>query len=443
MRDYLLVGAVAAVVTFVATPVVGFVARRFRPRGWLVEPNARSVHTTPIPHVGGIAMLVGFLVAMMVGWRLGSLGVVFDDNSEPLGIVVAVVIVFVIGHLDDVRELAPPAKVTGIVVAAMVLVGAGATMFYFRVPFYEVILLSGDWTPLVTVLWLLGLTQAINLIDGLDGLAAGIVAIAAAAFFVYSFRLNDLGLLPDRNVGPLIAIIAVGVCVGFLPHNFNPARIFMGDSGAFLLGTLMAVSTSLVGGRADPNPQDFVGQTFFFLAPLAIPLLILGVPIVDTVFAVIRRASRRQALDVADKGHLHHRLMNLGHGHRRSVLILWAWTALLSGFVLYPVLSDQNPSYLTFGIGAIGLVLFTVMHPSVRRKRAMAVEAALDRPASEQIDPSRPERREAQRDGRSPDDRADGADDADDADGGGVPAEAAGADRRDRSATAEVENVAE
>jgi UDP-GlcNAc:undecaprenyl-phosphate/decaprenyl-phosphate GlcNAc-1-phosphate transferase len=119
------------------------------------------------------------------------------------------------------------------------------------------------------------------------------------------------------------------------------------------------------------------------------------VPILDTLFAIVRRLSKRQAIDVADKGHLHHRLMNLGHGHRRSVLILWAWTALLSAFVLYPVLSDENPSYLTFGIGALGIVLYTVMHPSVRRKRAMAVEAALDRPASEQIDPSRPERREA------------------------------------------------
>src|SRR5690606_20680151 len=127
-----------------------------------------------------------------------------------------------------------------------------------------------------------------------------------------------------RNPGPLVAVIAAGICIGFLPHNFNPARIFMGDSGAFLLGLLMAVSTSLVGGRADPNTQAFVGQTFFSFAPLAIPVLILGVPIVDTIFAIVRRASRRQALDVADKGHLHHRLRNLGHGHRRSVLILWA-----------------------------------------------------------------------------------------------------------------------
>ena len=142
----------------------------------------------------------------------------------------------------------------------------------------------------------------------------------------------------------------------------------MGDSGALLLGLLMAVSTSVVGGRADTD-QRFIGQTFFFLAPLVFPLFILGVPILDPLFAIIRRATKRQALDVADKGHLHHRLMNLGHGHRRSVLILWAWTALLSAFVLYPVLSGENPAYLPFGVIALGIVLFTVLHPSVRQAR--------------------------------------------------------------------------
>ena len=392
LADYLLIGAVAAVVTAIATPIVRVLAHRV---GWVVAPNARSVHTSPIPHVGGMAMLIGFLVAFVTAWMLGSFELIFVDNSEPKGILLAALIVFFTGFLDDIVDLAPPGKVTGVVMAGIVLAYFGATMFYFRVPFFDVVILSSDWTPLVTVLWLLGMTQAINLIDGLDGLAAGIVAIAATSFFLYANKLNDLELLPDRNLGPLIAIITAGVCVGFLPYNFNPARIFMGDSGAFLLGMLLAVSTSVVGGRADPNTQDFVGQTFFFFAPLAIPLLILGVPILDTLFAIVRRLSRRQALDVADKGHLHHRLMNLGHGHRRSVLILWAWTALLSAFVLYPVLSDENPSYLTFGIGALGIVLYTIMHPTVRRKRAMAVEAALDRPASEQIDPSRPERREA------------------------------------------------
>ena len=154
---------------------------------------------------------------------------------------------------------------------------------------------------------------------------------------------------------------------GFLPHNFNPARIFMGDGGALLLGLLMAVSTSVVGGRAEPS----IGRTYFFLAPLAIPLLVLGVPIFDTLFAIFRRARSRQGLASADKGHLHHRLMEMGHGHRRSVVILWTWTALLSGFVLYPTMTDQNPTYLPFGIAVSGVVLYTVLHPSVRARRRL------------------------------------------------------------------------
>jgi UDP-GlcNAc:undecaprenyl-phosphate GlcNAc-1-phosphate transferase len=243
-------------------------------------------------------------------------------------------------------------------------------MYYFRIPFLTVVVLSNDWTPLITVLWLLGMTQAINLIDGLDGLAAGIVLIAGAAFFIYSRKLGDLEFLQAQNIGPLIAIIAVGVCFGFLPHNFNPARIFMGDGGALLLGLLMAVSTSVVGGRADPSREQYIpGQTYFFLAPLFIPLVILGVPILDTLFAIVRRASRRQSFAEADKGHLHHRLMNLGHGQRRSVIILWLWTAVLSTFVLYPVFTDASTPLIPLGVVALGLILFTVLHPQARRAR--------------------------------------------------------------------------
>jgi UDP-GlcNAc:undecaprenyl-phosphate GlcNAc-1-phosphate transferase len=411
LGDYLLIGVVAAVVTFATTPVVRVIARQ---RGWVVAPNERSVHTSPIPHVGGLAMLAGFCSALLAAWAVGAFEPIFESNSEPLGVLIAALIVFATGLLDDIRDMAPQGKVTGVVLAGAALSWFGVTIDFFRLPFYDVLVLSNDWKPLVTVLWLLGMTQAINLIDGLDGLAAGIVAIASISFFLYSDRLNDLGLLSERNIGPLIAMITAGICIGFLPHNFNPARIFMGDSGAFLLGLMLAVSTSVVGGRADPNTQEFVGQTFFFFAPLVIPLLILGVPMLDTVFAIIRRASKRQALDVADKGHLHHRLMNLGHGHRRSVLILWTWTALLSGFVLYPVLTNDNPRYLPFGIAALAIVLFTVLHPSVRRKRAMEIEAALERPASEQLDPSRPERRENDglRGRGTPEDELDVSDDA-------------------------------
>jgi len=380
--DYLIIGFVAAAVTFLTTPVVSKIGQR---RGWVAQPNDRSVHTTAIPNVGGLGMLLGLLIALAFAQSLDRFDALFDRNIEQIGVILAALAITAIGFFDDTRDLAPPAKVTGIVVAAMLLTWFGATMYYFRVPYFDVFILSGDWQPVVTVIWLLGMTQAINLIDGLDGLAAGIVAIGAGAFFLYAFKLSDLGLLSQPNLGPLIAIIAAGIAIGFLPHNFNPATIFMGDGGAFLLGLLLAVATGMVGGRADPLTQAFVGQTFFFLAPLAIPVLILGVPILDTLFAIVRRASQRQAIDVADKGHLHHRLMNLGHGHRRSVAILWTWTALLSAFTLYPVLTGTNPTYLPFGMGAIAIVLFTVLHPSVRRKRAEEIEAALLRPASEQI----------------------------------------------------------
>jgi UDP-GlcNAc:undecaprenyl-phosphate GlcNAc-1-phosphate transferase len=363
---YLVIGACAAVATFVATPIVGWFARRM---GWLYHPNDRTVHTEPVPAIGGLALFFGFLAAMGVARLWDSFDPLFARNSEPRGVVIAACLVFAVGFIDDVHPLAAPTRVTATVLGGMVLVWFGVTMYYFRLPYLDVLYIANDWVPLVTVLWLLGMTQAINLIDGLDGLAAGIVAIAAGAFFLYADRLDDADLLTPPNLGPLMAIIACGVCVGFLPHNFNPARIFMGDGGALLLGVLMAVSTSVVGGRSDPTSQAFVGQTYFFLAPLALPLLILGVPMLDLAFAIIRRASRRQAIVAADKGHLHHRLMNLGHGHRRAVLILWTWTALLSAFVLYPVLSGENPTYLPFGMGALAIVLFTLLHPSVRRRR--------------------------------------------------------------------------
>ena len=366
--SFLLIGAVAAVVTFATTPLVGMLARRC---GWVYLPNDRTVHQTPLPDIGGLAMYVGFLAAMLTAWLVDAFDVLFESNSEPIGVLIAATIVFAVGFVDDIRDLSPPAKVAGVVLAGLVLVQFGVVMFSFRLPFYDgPIILSSDLQPLVTVLWLLGMTQAINLIDGLDGLAAGIVAIGAFAFFLYSQELTDTELLDVKNIGPLLAITAVGVCLGFLPHNFNPARIMMGDGGAMFLGLLLAVSTSVVGGRADVfSPAGFVGQTYFFLAPLAIPLLILGVPIFDMAFAIVRRVSVRKSFATADKGHLHHRLMNLGHGHRRSVVILWTWTALLSGFVLYPTLTGRNPTYLPFGIFALGIVLYTVLHPSVRARR--------------------------------------------------------------------------
>ena len=391
--SYLLVGLIAAVVTFVATPLVGKLAHRF---GWVYLPNERTVHTDPLPDVGGLAMFIGFGVALFVAWAMNDFQSLFASNSEPLGVVIAATIIFGTGFLDDIRELSAPAKVFGTVLAGVALVYFGVVMFAFRLPYLGGTILDPDLQPLVTVLWLLGMSQAINLIDGLDGLAAGVVGIGAFAFFLYSEELTGRGLIEGNNVGPLFAILAVGVCVGFLPHNFNPARIMMGDGGALLLGLLLAVSTSVVGGRADPFGGETIGTTYFFLAPIAIPLLILGVPIFDTMFAIVRRATSRSSLATADKGHLHHRLINLGHGHRRSVLILWTWTALLSGFVLYPVLTDQNPSYLPFGMAALAIFLYTVLHPNViaQRRRNNTPADGIERP-----DPDHPTLFDSESDG--------------------------------------------
>jgi UDP-GlcNAc:undecaprenyl-phosphate GlcNAc-1-phosphate transferase len=365
---YLVVGAIAAIVTFAATPIVGKVARRM---GWVVEPDDRRVHTVATPDVGGIAMFIGFIVAFAASRLMDVFDPLYANFSEPRGVLFAATLIFVVGFIDDIREISAPAKVMGTIAAGAILVFYGVQMLYFRVPFLDVYYLSSDWAPLVTVLWLLGMTTAINLIDGLDGLAAGIVAIGAGAFFLYSQHLATIpGMITQPNIGSLVAVLAVGICLGFLPHNFNPARIFMGDGGALLLGLLMAVSTSVVGGRADPASQIFVGQTYFFIAPLIIPLIILGVPILDTISSIIRRAVRRQGVASADKKHLHHRLMEMGHGHRRSVLILWAWTALLSAFVLYPVFTGSGTSYIPIGAAMLGLLLYTILHPQIRRRRA-------------------------------------------------------------------------
>jgi hypothetical protein len=225
----------------------------------------------------------------------------------------------------------------------------------------------------LTALWVIGITNAVNLIDGLDGLAAGVVAIASGALAVYGFHLQNLGNLSTDNIGPLIAVITCGICIGFLPHNFHPAKIFMGDAGALLLGLLMAASTMLIGGRSagligTSSGAVRSGQTYFFFAPLFIPFFILGVPLFDMAFAFVRRTANRTGFANPDKNHLHHRLMRLGHGHRRSVLILWAWTALLSGFILFPLYVSSVNAFIPFGAAALGVILYTLFHPSLRRQ---------------------------------------------------------------------------
>tara|TARA_B100001250_G_scaffold329566_1_gene294273 strand:- start:1513 stop:2661 length:1149 start_codon:yes stop_codon:yes gene_type:complete len=361
---YLTVGGVAAIATFIATPLARKTAEHF---GVISAPDDRDVHELPTPHLGGPAMLFGLLAGALFAWLIGDFSEVFSTRSEILGVLVAAIAMCGVGVIDDVRPISAPAKIAGMVIAGSVLSLVGVSLVVLRIPFVDVVLLSPDLAALATVLWVVLLANAINLIDGLDGLATGIVAIAATTFVIYAIRLTNEGVLFEENPGSLIAVLIAGVCFGFLPHNTHPAKIFMGDGGALMLGVLLAASTVSVGGRTD---AAYSGQSFFFFAPLLIPLVILGVPIIDVLFAIIRRiATPGLSVTTADKDHLHHRLLRLGHGHRRVVFILWAWTALLSGFVLWPTYSGRGDGIVPMGIAGVCLILFTLLHPRLQTNK--------------------------------------------------------------------------
>jgi UDP-GlcNAc:undecaprenyl-phosphate/decaprenyl-phosphate GlcNAc-1-phosphate transferase len=364
LGEFLPVVAAAFAVTLVVTP--GFRWLSFKV-GAVQAPDERRVHARPTALLGGAGILLGFLAGLGWAWRDEAFAEVFDVSTVPIGVVLGALVIFGVGQVDDLREVSPPAKIAGTVLAASLLSVAGVTILFFRIPFGGLVSLSPDMSALLTVVWVIGMSTAINYIDGLDGLAAGIVAIAAAALLLYCERLAEAGALGTENAGPLIAAATLGACLGFLPHNFHPARIFMGDAGALLLGLLMAAATIAVGGNTE---TPFSGQTFFFFAPLFIPLVILGVPIVDTAFSIVRRTLRGGNVTVADKDHLHHRLMRLGHGQRRSVLILWAWTVLLSAIALYPTYTPVVGEHVVpVALAVAALVLYTLFGPGVRSRR--------------------------------------------------------------------------
>jgi UDP-GlcNAc:undecaprenyl-phosphate/decaprenyl-phosphate GlcNAc-1-phosphate transferase len=361
---YVAVIGSAFLVTFCSMPLLRNLAFRV---GAVVHPDARRVHTRPTPILGGAGIVAGVLVGFLVAWLTGEFTAVFRTIAPPLGVVLATVTMYTVGQLDDLRDVSAPAKTAGTVLAGSILAISGVAILFFRIPFVGLVALPPDLATLITVLWVVGLAQAVNLIDGLDGLAAGVVGIGAGAILMFAEHLDNKGsIISDDNIGALIAACVVGACLGYLPWNFHPAKIFMGDAGALSLGLLMAASTIAIGGNTDAEVR---GQTFFFFAPLFLPLVILGVPIVDTAWALLRRAKGRSGLTIADKGHLHHRLMRLGHGHRRAVLILWTWTALLSLAVLVPVYTGDGYSFVPLGLAALALLLYTLFAPGWEARR--------------------------------------------------------------------------
>jgi UDP-GlcNAc:undecaprenyl-phosphate GlcNAc-1-phosphate transferase len=356
LGPYLLVAAVAALLTWLLTPLAIRLARRV---GAVDRPGDRKVHAIATPTLGGLAIWGGFIGALLVAWRMDAFSRMFSFSTEPVGIAVGATLMLAIGVVDDLYGLTAPAKLAAQVIAAAVMTLSGVQLLYVWLPFAEQLAISPDIGVPLTILVVIVTVNAVNLVDGLDGLAAGLVAIGALAYFVFSYRTGPSGLYVGSAPpsAPLLAAIIVGACAGFLPHNFNPARVFMGDTGAMLLGTLLSAATITgVGRTTAPRVSDGIA----LVIPVAIPILVLGLPFLDAVFAIVRRIRSGQGVMVADKAHLHHRLLEIGHSHRKAVLLLWLWSAFLAASTV--ALSFTGPSrvvpafLVVFGVGALLLL---------------------------------------------------------------------------------------
>jgi UDP-GlcNAc:undecaprenyl-phosphate GlcNAc-1-phosphate transferase len=333
MREYLLVLVVTAAVTFLLTPLVRRLAVGTRA---IHAPRARDTHTEPTPLLGGLAMYGGLVAGLIVASRLTSLQDPFKaaGSKTGIGLLLAGAFVVVVGFIDDRWGLSAISKLAGQVAAAGILVWSGQSLPWLPMPSGGVFSLEPDLSLTLTILLVVVTINAINFIDGLDGLAAGIVAVAALSFLVYSYTLiKTIGTSSQSLPGVSSALLA-GMCLGFLPHNFYPARIFMGDIGAMLLGLMLAYGPISSTASLDPALlTHYSGNTldrFPTFLPLLVPAAIFVIPYADLMFAVIRRTRAGRPLMAADRQHLHHRVLNIGHSYRQSVLIMYLWAALFS-----------------------------------------------------------------------------------------------------------------
>jgi UDP-GlcNAc:undecaprenyl-phosphate/decaprenyl-phosphate GlcNAc-1-phosphate transferase len=316
----------AFAVTFVATPLV----RRFVvAAGAIDHPSDRRVHPKATPTMGGLAMYAGFLAALALSRFIPFFKEVNEATPEPLAALVGCTLMVGLGAIDDTRGTTPISKITAQIFIAGAIVLFGVQFAYFWFPFVKngPVVLSGDLPAILTIAWVVVVANAVNLVDGLDGLAAGMVAIASSALFFYVVR--SPSLFGEASQAALLSAITAGICLGFLPWNFYPAKIFMGDTGSMLLGMLLAIVTVSGVGRnpLPPSTDDLVA----IAGTIAVLLLVLAIPFLDVVLAIIRRTWRGQGIGHADKEHLHHRLMDIGHGHRQAVLLMYLWSALISG----------------------------------------------------------------------------------------------------------------
>ena len=375
MTPYVGVFLATAAAVVVVTPLVRWFAVKV---GAIDRPSDRKVHPKPTPTLGGLGLLAGVLVGLAVAFFFPEFRRLFRQTYELHGTVLAAVAITGVGLVDDLRALPAPAKAAGQILAAGVLILAGVELLFFWFPTQGVISLGPDLAVPLTVGWVLLTVNAVNLIDGLDGLAAGIVVIAASAFFVWVY-VEPSSFPESTQTAALLCAVAAGASLGFLPYNFYPARIFMGDSGAMLLGLLLASATIAGVGR---TVQPHGAAVAAFAIPVLIPVFVLAVPLVDVALAVIRRLRRGRPVFAPDKEHIHHQLREIGHTHRRAVLLMYYWAILLAGSGL--AVSFVNGRWIVWSILVASLALIAAtLVPRRIRERRRARRGAATQPLTE------------------------------------------------------------
>ncbi|GHC48423.1 MraY family glycosyltransferase [Streptomyces cinnamoneus] len=376
MREYLLTLCVTAAVTYLLTgPVRKFAILA----GAMPEIRARDVHREPTPRLGGIAMFGGLCAGLLVAAHLSNLKHVFELSNEPRALLSGAGLIWLLGVLDDKWGVDALVKLGGQMIAAGVMVLQGLTILWIPVPGVGTVSLTPMQGTLLTVALVVITINAVNFVDGLDGLASGMVCIAAAAFFLYAYRMWFGHGLEAAAPATLFAAILMGMCLGFLPHNMHPARIFMGDSGSMLIGLVLAAGAISVTGQVDPDALKLwagseraaVHTMVPVYIPLLLPLTVIAVPVADLLLAIVRRTWKGQSPFAADRGHLHHRLLEIGHSHSRAVLIMYFWSALIAfGAVAYSVNSASGWILLLITVlSAVGLVLLLMPRFTPRAPR--------------------------------------------------------------------------
>lgn len=372
MKQYVFTILFTAIVTFALSWAVWRLSIKYRLYPGIRE---RDVHKTPTPRLGGIAMFFGVVAAILVSAANPYFGIFWNDRSEVFAILAATVIIVLVGIADDLWDLDWFIKLGAQFLAAGIIAWFGELQIY-SLPIGGLTVGSGWVSFTLTVFAIVVVMNAVNFIDGLDGLVAGVCLIANAVFFAYSYMLSRDFAASNFSLATFIAAVLIGACVGFLPLNWSPAKLFMGDAGALMLGLLMACSAIAITGQLDPavlDPEDFGrSQLLGAFIPILLPIVVVMLPLLDFGLAVIRRMRAGKSPFAPDRKHLHHRMLDMGHSDRDAVLIFYAWTAIVGLAVLLMYIGTQRewPGDYLIGVayGVLGVVacLVVTLIPSRR-----------------------------------------------------------------------------